>query len=341
MSRSLDISPETRASTLHFLYRQFFVTPSPVLRRNADLGGKTAIITGSNGGLGFETARQLLDLGANVILAVRNEAKGYEAMGQLSQGRQVRKGTIDVWKLDLSSYDSIIDFVKRARGLPSLDIAILNAGVFNVHESFSATGYEEDVQINYLSNILLTLLLLPVIKEKKSGKTPGRIILVSSDVSAWAKFEEKKSEPLLEAFKRNMDHWNMAERYGTSKLLGQLFLTELVRHVPSSKVTVACANPGFCRGSDLGRQADGLVRIPYAIFSRLVGRTCSVGARTIVHAAAALGEESHGQYIEDAKIQPMPPIVYKREGQHIAELLFQETVKELSFARVGDIITGL
>ncbi|KFA71439.1 hypothetical protein S40288_04298 [Stachybotrys chartarum IBT 40288] len=338
MSEQFGIRPETRASTLHFLYRQFFVTPPPVLKRDVDLSGKTAIVTGSNGGLGFETARQLLDLGADVILAVRDEAKGHDARKQLSHGRQLPKGGINVWKLDLSSYESIMSFAERAQGLPSLDIAILNAGLFNARESFSSAGYEEDIQINYLSNVLLAVLLLPVIKEKKVGKTPGRIVMVSSDVSAWAKFEERQSEPLLGAFKQKMEHWDMAERYGTSKLLGQLFLTELAQKVSASKVTVVCANPGFCRGSSLGRQADGLIRIPLALFSRLVGRTCSLGARTIVHAAAILGEEAHGHYIEDAKIQPMPPLVYQPEGRRIAELLYEETLDEMSFAGARGII---
>lgn len=304
MTQTFDIRPKTRASTLHFLYRQFFVKVPPVSRRDTDLEGTRAIVTGSNVGLGLETARQLLDLGVKVILAVRDDFKGREACQQLSEGRHLLLDSIEVWQLDLSSYDSIIRFANRARDLQSLDMAILNAGVYNVHESFSSTGYEESIQINYLSNVLLALVLLPVMKEKKSGSRPGRIVWVTSDMAAWATFEERRSKPLLPAFKRKMTDWNMAERYGTSKLLGQLFLTELARHVPSAAITVACANPGFCRGSNLGRQARGLTRFAYRIATCLVGRTCSVGARTIVYAATVLGEKAHGQYVEDAKIQP-------------------------------------
>jgi NAD(P)-dependent dehydrogenase (short-subunit alcohol dehydrogenase family) len=304
MAHVFEISPETRASMLHFLYRQIFVKPPPVSHQNIDLKERRAIVTGSNIGLGFETARQLLDLGAKVILAVRDESKGWEACQRLSEGRSLLPGSIAVWKLDLSSYDSIIEFANRARNLESLDIAVLNAGLYNVYESFSSTGYEEDIQINYLSNILLTILLLPIIKIKSIGPGLGRIVLVTSDTAAWAKFEERKLEPLLPAFQKPMTSWNMAERYGTSKLLGQLFLTELARHVSSAEVLVTCANPGFCRGSNLGRQTQGMLYFAYQIGTGLMGRTCSVGARTIVHAATVLGEEAHGQYVEDAKIQP-------------------------------------
>lgn len=304
MTKPFDISPEKRASTLHFLYRQLFVTPPPVSDHHGVLKGKRVIITGSNVGLGLEAARQFLDLGCKVILAVRNESKGQAARQQLADGRHLFSDSIEVWKLDLSSYDSIIQFVDRARGLEHLELVILNAGVYNVYESFSSTGYEESIQINYLSNMLLTILLLPVVKSKRMSSGAGRIVVVTSDMGAWAKFEERNSKPLLPAFKKKMEKWNMEERYSTSKLLEQLFLVELTRRVPSTAVTVCCANPGFCRGSDLGRQSSGLLHLAYQTQAWLLGRTCSVGARTFVHAAAVLGEEVHGQYVEDAKIQP-------------------------------------
>lgn len=301
---AFDISPENRASTLHYYYRQLFVTPPPVTHRDADLDGKTVIITGANGGLGLETASQILDLGGRVILAVRDEGKGEIVQQGLSKGRKLAPGSIQTWKLDLSSYDSIVAFAERAKGLEHLDIAILNAGVFKVTESFSATGYEESVQINYLSNMLLTVLLLPIIKDKKTGGGSGHICVVSSDTAAWAKFDERRSEPLLPAFKQKATHWDMGDRYGTSKLLGQLFLTELVKHVSPSVVTVDCANPGFCTGSGLARETSGIVRFVYRIQCALLARTCAVGARTLVHAVTTLGDKAHGQYVEDGKIQP-------------------------------------
>ena len=306
MAPVFDISPEKRASSLQFFYRQLFVTPPAVLRRDADLDGKTAIVTGANGGLGLETARQLLDLGCKVVLAVRDESKGEKARQDLATGRNLAPGSdlIEVWKLDLSSYDSIISFAERAKGLKHLDIAILNAGLYKIYESFSSTGYEESIQVNYLSTVLLALLLLPIIKEKKTGSGPGYIVLVSSDNAAWGKFHERNSDPLLPVFKKKMPEWNIVERYSVSKLLGQLFVAELSKHVRSSAVTVSTANCGFTAGSDLGRQTSGLFFVVYKIMSVLIGRTCSVGARSFVHAASTLGEDAHGQYVEDAKIQP-------------------------------------
>ncbi|KAI1125340.1 NAD(P)-binding protein [Nemania abortiva] len=326
MKCTFDISPERRASKLHFFYRQLFVTPPPVSVKEFSLAGKTAIVTGSNGGLGLETARQLLELRCKVILAVRDESKGERAREELARGYYLEPDSIQVWKLDLASYDSCIDFVDRTKKLDNLNIAILNAGLF---------------KINYLSTMLLAALLLPVIRDRKSGPGPGHLVIVSSDTSAWVKFDERHSDPLLPAFKKKAANWDMSERYGTSKLLGQLFLTELAWRVRPAEVVVSCANPGFCRGSNLGRQAGSLLRIPYIIFLYFLGRKCTVGARTCVHAAAALGEDAHGQYVEDAKIQPMPSFVYTTEGQRVAKMLYEETLTELSFAGVRRVLEQL
>ncbi|KAK6957466.1 hypothetical protein Daesc_000252 [Daldinia eschscholtzii] len=338
MVTTFDVSPETRAGSLHYFYRQLFITPPPVSKHDVDLSGKTAIITGANGGIGLEVARQLLDLGCRVILTVRDERKGQTARQELLNGRNLASGFVQVWKLDLSSYESIISFAERAKGLKGLDIAVLNAGVYKVTESFSSTGYEEGVQINFLANMLLTILLLPIIKEKKVPGQPGHICVVSSDTAAWTKFEEGSSIPVLPAFKRKANNWNMADRYGATKLLGQLFLTELSKHISPSVVTLSCANPGFCSGSELARETSGIIRVIYKIQTYILSRTCSVGARTLVHAVTTLGQEAHGQYIEDAKVQPMAVIVYKPEGLRLSKQVYEETLDELSFAGVRDIV---
>jgi NAD(P)-dependent dehydrogenase (short-subunit alcohol dehydrogenase family) len=307
MTVTFNISPEKEAGQIEFFKRQFLSKIPPVLRRDVDLYGKTAIVTGSNSGLGLECARQLLDLGCSkVILAVRSEAKGEAARQDLSSGRDLKPDAIEVWKLDLSSYDSIIAFAERAKSLERLDLAILNAGIFKVTEVFDpTTGYDVDVQVNYLSNMLLIILLLPTLSDKKKGIKPGRIVLINSDMSGWAKFEERSASPLLPVFKRKTPKWNMSERYGTTKLLGQLFLVELTKRVASSTVTVTCCNPGMCYGTALAqREGPAIARGAFWVIQHIIGRSCSVGARTYVHAAVTLGEEAHGQYVEDTTLHP-------------------------------------
>lgn len=335
-----DITPEQEASTSRYFYRQFFAKTTPLTKRDVDLSGKTAIITGSNTGLGLEIARQLLDLGlSKLIIAARNVPKGEAARNDLLLGRATNSCEIEVWSLDLSSYESVTKLAEKAKGPASLDIAVLNAGIYKVTEEFNpSTGFEEDVQTNYLSNVLLMTLLLPILKEK-SRTNPARLVLVSSDTAAWAQFTERNSRPILAAFKTKSHKWSMQERYGTSKLLGQMFLTELAQRVPASVITLDATNPGFCYGSELARGGKGtFLGFLFGIFARLVGKPLRIGARTIVHAAAGFGEEVHGQYIEDGLMRPMAPIVYKPEGEELAKRLWEETMAELSFAGVRDII---
>ncbi|KAI5854499.1 hypothetical protein GGS23DRAFT_619752 [Durotheca rogersii] len=342
MSTEFDVTPERRASLLHYFYRQFFVAAPQVSPRDVDLSGKTAIVTGASVGLGLEAARQLLDLGCKVIIAVRDQSRGERARREITEGRDISPDMAEVWKLDLASYDSVTRFAERARGLEHLDIAILNAGLYKAAETFGPTGYEEGVQVNYLSNVLLALLLAPIIRAKKTGGAgPGHIALVSSDQAAWARFEERGARPVLAAFKQPMPRWDSGERYGTTKLLAQLFVAELARRVPAADVAVSLPNPGFCRGSDLGRETSGLFWLAYRVQCSVLARTCAVGARTFVAAATTLRAAAHGQYVEDGKVQPMAPFVYTPEGQRVAKQLYEETLDELAFAGVRDIIDGL
>ena len=308
MAVKFSISPEKEASVLNFLHRQFFDKVPAVSRRDINLAGKTAIITGSNAGLGLECACQLLDLGlSKLILAVRSEPRGQCALEDLSRGRDLKPNAIEVWKLDLGSYDSVIKFADRAKTLDHLDLVILNAGIFKVSEAFHpSTGYEEDIQINYLSNTLLITLLLPTLiaKRRSATATPGRIVLVSSDLAGWCNFPERISSPLLPSFKHKMGKWDMAERYGASKLLGQLFLVELSKRVDPTEALLTCCNPGMCYGSGLSHELPAVGRVVMWVTQRIVGRSCNVGARVYVHAAATLGKEVHGQYVEDNTLHP-------------------------------------
>ncbi|KAI1213168.1 uncharacterized protein F4807DRAFT_312920 [Annulohypoxylon truncatum] len=347
MAVTFDISPEKEASVSQFLYRQLFVTPRPTSRREVDLSGKTAIVTGSNIGIGQECARQLLDLGlTKLILGVRDESKGELARQNLVSGRNLKPDAIEVWKLDMSSYDSVTIFSERARNsIEHLDIAVLNAGVYHTAENFNEnTGYEESVQVNCLSTVLLAILLLPIMKPKQSctKSSPGRIVIVSSDTAGWAKFPERKESHILPVLKKKVDNFEVPEQYGRSKLLAQLALVELAKRVPSSAVTIDAANPGFCYGSGLQRHMAGtFIGFVFAVYVRLIGRSAAVGARTIVDAVVNHGEEVHGQYIEDCTLKPLAPIIYTSEGERVSASLWDELMGEFTFSGAADIIQSL
>ncbi|KAK6214342.1 hypothetical protein LQW54_004570 [Pestalotiopsis sp. IQ-011] len=332
---------EERAGVGSFIHRQLY--EKPVLPENVDLKLQTAIVTGSNTGLGLECARQLLDYGlGKLIVAVRNESKGEDARKDLLSGQRDPLPEIEVWHLDLSSYDSVVAFTKRAKALDRLDIVVLNAGLSNqTYTKVAATGHEETIQVNVLSTALLAILLLGIVKAKKHPERPGRLAWVQSDTASWAKFQEKDAVPLLPALDepKNMDR---VDRYFTSKLLAQLFVTELSKRVSPSVAIITMPNPGWVYGTGLGQTqgwsiGDMIVSVP----RRLLGRSPSVGARLVTVGAVAIGAEAHGQYVEDGKVQPKAPFVYSKDGEQVAKTLWDEVMVELSFAGVDDILKEL
>ncbi|KAI1168517.1 hypothetical protein F5B18DRAFT_595410 [Nemania serpens] len=285
------------------------VTPHSPASAGDLLAGKTAIVTGANCGLGLECARQLLDSGlSRLILAVRDEGKGAAAREGLASGRALQSSAIEVWHLDYASYDSITRFAERAKGLENLDIVVLNAGIYRIPHLILPTGHEEDIQVNYLSTALLTILLLPVLAAKRRpGATPGRLTVVSSSVAASSRLQPSQDGgSLLKSLDdapvegKSYDH---RQQYCTSKLLGQLFLIELRRRVPSSAVTIDYVNPGLCSGSNLARDGAGtLMGFIVGILFRIFGHSCASGARAIVDGAVNHGEEVHGQYLDGGNV---------------------------------------
>lgn len=195
-----------------FLYSQFFVTPK--LDPSLSFAGQTVIVTGSNVGLGFSAAQQIAQRGASkVILAVRSLSKGEAAAQKIrdSLPKSSSTGTeIEVWKLDLSSYQSVKDFAARANKLDRLDVLLENAGVVKVKFELEEEN-EATITTNVISTTLLALLVLPKLREtaEKFGVTP-RLTIVSSEVAFWAAFEERKAEYIFQEL--NDPKSNMQDR---------------------------------------------------------------------------------------------------------------------------------
>src|SRR3954469_12142849 len=89
--------------------------------------GRTAVVTGATGGLGYETALALVKAGSEVILTGRDDRKGQSAVEKIS--REVSGAKVSYQHLDLASLASIADFARRMHARQSLDVLINNAGV--------------------------------------------------------------------------------------------------------------------------------------------------------------------------------------------------------------------
>jgi len=180
-----------------FLYSQLFVTlPKPT----KDFTGQTIIVTGSNTGLGLEAARHLSSLNATlIILAVRNTAKGEAAKQSILASTGRPANSIEVWSLDMQSYDSINAFCAKANTLPRLDAVLENAGIMTKYFKLVA-GYEATITTNLIGTFLLALGLLPKLKQSAAQyKIQPRLSIVASDLHFIAKFPEGKSKDIFAA----------------------------------------------------------------------------------------------------------------------------------------------
>ena len=209
--------------------------------------------------------------------------------------------------MDMLSYNSIQAFVRRCASLERIDFVILNAGMagldFRLNES---TGHEQIFQVNYLSTALLAILLLPVLKDKRPKGQPGRLSIVSSGLALTGAFANKDADPLIPSFDDGAD-WNKSKasgRYGTSKLLGHLFLVKLKDFVSADDVVVNLPDPGFVRATGLDRNAPGSLKVIVSVMRILLGRTVKAGAWTYVDAAVVKGKETHGSFLYNWKIFP-------------------------------------
>ena len=304
---SKDMAPLPEKFGPVFFQNQFRTTIElPTKKKYPNVSGRCAVITGSNTGLGFEAARQLLSLGlSHLVMGVRSLARGEEAAAKLRAANSSAK--IDIWHLDMESYDSIQNFVRKCQNnLPRIDIAILNAGLSVMKfVTVPSTGHERAIQVNYLSTVLLAILLLPVLKSKSKGQSPPRLTLINSVTAHLCKFPNRNQRPLLPSFDdTKTTPWNAEERYGVSKLLCQFFIVKLAECIDPDDVIINMVDPGLTKGTSLARDAKGGTALAAKVFFSVAGRTVQRGAATYIDAVMGHGKESHGCFLMNCKIAP-------------------------------------
>ena len=139
--------------------------------------GRTALITGANSGLGFETAAQLAAAGFTVIVGVRSVEKGDAAIAALVARVPEAAQRLSVAIVDVSSLSSVRAYVESflATDAP-LHVLICNAGIMMGPQRTSVDGFDLQFATNYLGHFLLCNLL----REKLVASAPARIIHVAS-----------------------------------------------------------------------------------------------------------------------------------------------------------------
>ncbi len=250
-----------------------------------DQSGRLTIITGSNTGLGYDTARVLAARGAKVVMAVRDTAKGEAAAASI---RKLTPGAdVTVQKLDLGSLTSVKEAAaEMGAAYPRIDLLINNAGVMYPPKSTTADGFELQFGTNHLGHFALTgLLLKNLLPVDKS-----RVVVVSSiahNLRAKIDFDDLQWE------RRGYDR---VASYGQSKLANLMFAYDLQRRLAAAnaKTISVAAHPGVA-ATELTRHIPG-AGLPGVnwLFGRILN-TAEMGALPTLRAATDPGVQG-GQY---------------------------------------------
>lgn len=325
----MSVDPKAQASfeaTFSGLIQRQRTKPTP-LPSDLSITGQTAIVTGSNVGLGLEASRQMLGLGlSHLVMGVRSQAKGDAAAAKLRE--EFPGSEISVWILDMESYDSVRSFAEQCASLPRIDIVILNAGLMMpTYRTAAETGHEITVQVNYLSTVLLALLLVPILKSKRApGATrPPVLSIVGSDSAYGASL--KMEGPILEQMDESKGYGPF--RYPSTKLLLTVFLGKLAEFVDPTEVLINTSNPGMTGGTSFGHDGNPVLKGLFGVVKYFLARSLEVGASLYLDAALTRGAESHGKFVSDWTIKPFPPLWYTEEGQRFVDRLVEETMNEL------------
>jgi NAD(P)-dependent dehydrogenase (short-subunit alcohol dehydrogenase family) len=299
-----------------------------------DQSGRIAIVTGANGGLGFETTRALARAGAHVVMAARNPDKTRRAEETLRA--ELPDASFEIVSLDLASLASVSDAAKRiVERHPRIDLLVNNAGVMAIPERKTADGFETQFGVNHLGHFALTAHLLPALLSAEAA----RVVSVTSTAHHMGRAVDPKN-PHLEG---RYGEWRA---YGQSKLANFHFAFGLQRRFAAAGVNTQSllAHPGLSdtdlQETSVHETEGGFVQRFFHTLATRTGMTAEVGALPQLRAATdpkAKGGDFYGPLF----INNGPPVlkpVFRRIGMEkaIADLWMvseRETGIELDVAK--------
>ncbi len=244
----------------------------------ASMPRRTYLVTGATSGIGLAVTQQLLQHSHSVIgvsrLAERCARQEAALQSFCSTGARVR-----MLGADLSLQSEILRLVPEVRAVlaewqaPWLDGLVNNAGAVPFWQTFTAEGFDLQWALNHLAPFLLTLELLPLLKQAPAG----RVITISSGSHYGVKLKWDDIQ-----LRR---HYNPLTAYCQTKLANVLFTVELDRRLRKDcNVRAFAADPGLVN-TDIGLKSNSFLARWIWNIRRRGGITPAESARGIVFLA--------------------------------------------------------
>jgi NAD(P)-dependent dehydrogenase (short-subunit alcohol dehydrogenase family) len=249
-----------------------------------DQSGRVVVVTGSNTGLGLDTARVLAGRGAQVVLAVRNVDKGEAACQRIRQS--VPDAEVSTQRLDLGSLESVRTAAAELQAAhPRIDMLINNAAVAFPPKTTTPDGFELQFATNHLGHFALTGLLL----ENMLSVDGARVVVVASldhKLGGAIHFDDLQWDR----------RYSSALAYAQSKLANLMFCYELHRRLVTSgaPLMAVTAHPGYTK-SDLFRNMGKPVQAMMKFSDHFIGQDPAKGALPQLY-AATMPDVQGGQY---------------------------------------------
>jgi NAD(P)-dependent dehydrogenase (short-subunit alcohol dehydrogenase family) len=259
--------------------------------------GRTAVITGANTGLGFETARVLAARGAQVVLACRNPGQAKEAAARILSSRphSAPPADVQVVRLDLASLASVREAAEEiGSAYGPVDLLINNAGVMMTPYRRTDDGFELQLGVNHLGHFALTGLLLG----RMLGRAGSRVVTVSSNGHKSGRIDFDELRVGSGEGIRSQRRYRRMAAYYQSKLANLMFTYELQRRLAGAQAQTQAlaAHPGKAR-TELIRYLPGWLRLEDLVIEQPLGQSAAMGALATLRAAAdpaAHGGEYYG-----------------------------------------------
>lgn len=279
------------------------------------MDGKICMVTGATDGIGRQTAKALLEMGAHVIGVGRNPQKIEKTRQQLTSYSVA--GQIEFLQADFADPAQIQRLAAQFQAqYDRLDVLINNAGTMTMSRKETEEGLEMMFAVNHLGYFILTSLLLDTLK----ASAPSRIVNVSSDAhdGAVLNFDDLQSK---------QDFGGM-KVYGRSKLANLYFTYELAKRLQGTEVTVNALHPGFV-ATNLGADNVPVVGGWFKKIINLSAMNVEKGARTSIYLATSAEVDGiTGKYFVNCKQTQSSPVSYDEAA---AKQLWQVSMQLAGF----------
>lgn len=263
---------------------------------------KNIIITGASDGIGKAAAKQLKDLGHNVIIVGRSKEKTEKVAAELSAPFHIA---------DYAKLSDVVRLAEELKGYDSIDVLCNNAGGVMAERAETVDGLERTFQVNVLAGFLLTRLLID--KLIKSRAT----VIQTSSIAANLFGADFDGKDFL-----NEQNYSAFKAYGYAKLEDILFTRELNRRYKDKGINAVAFEPGVVR-TNFAAESKGFVKFCYhSPLKYLFTITPKRSAERLVRLATGIPDKDFTCGEVYGKNKPMQ-LKFKDESGEIAEKLWE------------------